>query len=199
MKGTIKLKTHKNQIVITTLALLLAVVGYISYDYKNSAFNKESIPASATEQEVAVYNENDISDTEAVLNAGETVLTSAQIDSAATYCAEVKLNREQERSKNKDALLEIVNNQAVTDEQKQNAVDELVRLTEVAQMEADAEMLLEAKGFNNVVVSINDNCCDVVLDMGDDTESARAQVEDVIKRKTDITAENIVITPLNAE
>ena len=148
---------------------------------------------------MAVYNENDISDTETVLNAGETVLTSAQIDSAATYCAEVKLNREQVRSKNKDALLEIVNNQAVTDDQKQNAVDELVRLTEVAQMEADAEMLLEAKGFDNVVVSINDNCCDVVLDMGEDTESARAQVEDVIKRKTDITAENIVITPLNAE
>ena len=100
---------------------------------------------------------------------------------------------------NKDALLEIVNNQAVTEEQKQNAVDALVRLTEVAQMEADAEMLLEAKGFDNVVVSINDNCCDVVLDMGEDTESARAQVEDVIKRKTDITAENIVITPLSTE
>ena len=50
MKGTIKLKTHKNQIVITTLALLLAVVGYISYDYKNSAFNKESLPVASTEQ-----------------------------------------------------------------------------------------------------------------------------------------------------
>ena len=195
----IKLKTHKNQIVIKTLALHLAVVGYISYDYKTSNFNEENIPVTSTEQTVAMYDENQVSDTETVLNAGETILTSAQLDSAATYCAEVKLNREQVRSKNKDALLEIVNNQAVTEEQKQNAVDALVRLTEVAQMEADAEMLLEAKGFDNVVVSINDNCCDVVLDMGEDTESARAQVEDVIKRKTDITAENIVITPLSTE
>lgn len=193
------MKTHKNQIVITTLALLLAVVGYISYDYKSSGFNRESLEVVSTEQTVAMYEESDVSDTETILNAGETVLTSAEISPATTYCAEVKLNREQVRSKNKDALLEIVNNQAVTEEQKQNAVDALVRLTEIAQMEADAEMLLEAKGFDNVVVSINDNCCDVVLDMGEDTDSARAQVEDVIKRKTDITAENIVITPLNSD
>ena len=86
----IKLKTHKNQIVITTLALLLAVVGYISYDYKTSNFNEENIPVASTEQTVAMYDENQVSDTEAVLNAGETILTSAQLDSAATYCAELK-------------------------------------------------------------------------------------------------------------
>ena len=66
----IKLKTHKNQIVITTLALLLAVVGYISYDYKTSNFNEENIPVASTEQTVAMYDENQVSDTEAVLNAG---------------------------------------------------------------------------------------------------------------------------------
>ena len=64
-------------------------------------------------------------------------------------------------------------------------------------MEADAEMLLESKGFNDVVVSISEGSCDVVLDMGEVTDSKRAQVEDIVKRKTNIAADKIVITTLN--
>jgi len=84
------------------------------------------------------------------------------------------------------------------EEQKQDAVDAMVKMTDVAEKEADAEMLLEAKGFTNVVVSISDECVDVVLDMGEVTDAKRAQVEDVVKRKTGVEAEKIVITPINA-
>jgi stage III sporulation protein AH len=73
----------------------------------------------------------------------------------------------------------------------------MVEMTDIAQKEADAEMLLEAKGFTNVVVSISDDMCDVVLDMGDVTDAKRAQVEDIVKRKTGIAAENIIITPIS--
>ena len=193
-----KKKGHKNQIVITTMALLLAAVGNISYDYQNGNLfggkNKETTPASAQTAELAknLQQEN----TEAVLNAGETVLTSSLYDNAG-YVAEVKLNREQVRSKNKAPRLEVINNETLTEEQKNNAVDEMVTLTETAQMEADAEMLLESKGFNDVVVSISEGSCDVVLDMGEVTDSKRAQVEDIVKRKTNIAADKIVITTLN--
>ena len=34
---------HKNQVVITTLALLLAIVGYISYDTKISNEKKDTV------------------------------------------------------------------------------------------------------------------------------------------------------------
>ena len=35
-----------------------------------------------------------------------------------------------------------------------------------------------------------------VLDMGDATDAKRAQVEDIVKRKTGVTADKIVITPI---
>ena len=66
-----------------------------------------------------------------------------------------------------------------------------------SEKENAAEILLEAKGFSDVVVSITDNEADVVLNMGDVTDAKRAQVEDIVKRKTGISAENIVITPLS--
>ena len=57
-------------------------------------------------------------------------------------------------------------------------------------------MLLEAKGFTDVVVSITDDAADVVLNMGDVTDAKRAQIEDIVKRKTKVSAEHIVITPI---
>ena len=38
--------------------------------------------------------------------------------------------------------------------------------------------------------------CDVVLNKGEVTDTKRAQVEDIVKRKTNISADKIVITPI---
>ena len=91
---------------------------------------------------------------------------------------------------------QIVNNTSVADNLKQDAVNKMVAMTDIAEREAAAEMLLEAKGFSDVVVSITDDNCDVVLNMGEVTDAKRAQVEDIVKRKTNISADKIVITPI---
>ena len=106
------------------------------------------------------------------------------------------LNREQIRSKNKETLLEIVNNNAISDELKQDAINKMIAMTDIAERENAAEMLLEAKGFTDVVVSITEDSCDVVLNMGEVTDAKRAQVEDIVKRKTNVSAENVIITPI---
>ena len=93
-------------------------------------------------------------------------------------------------------LQSIIDNESLEEAQKQDAVNEMIKLTDVAEKEANAEMMLEAKGFSNVVVSIGEDSCDVVLDMGEVTDAKRAQVEDIVKRKTGVAAENIVITPI---
>lgn len=201
MKG----KIHKNQVVIAALAVLIAIAGYISYDKANIGKKPTDKEASAdgtqdsTDWDDLVWNEGNteiVSGTED-LNPGESLLTGTLID-ASNYAAAVKLNREQIRAKNQEALLEIINNEKLSDKMKQDAVDKMVLITLWAEKEADAEMLLEAKGFTNVVVSISEDCCDVVLDMGEVTDAKRAQVEDVVKRKTGVAADKIIITPINA-
>ena len=113
--------------------------------------------------------------------------------------AEAKLSREQVRSKNKESLLEIINNKELEEASRQSAIEQMVKMTDTAEKEEVAEMLLEAKGFSNVVVSITDDSADVVLDMGKDaTDAKRAQVEDIVKRKTGVSAQNIIITPVDS-
>lgn len=225
----------KNQIIITALALMIAVAGYVSYTRSNidgtvaeeasADINEDSyeisddailegdiftdtddpnLDASAgTESlgtEVAMNETTQTASTETAEtgnaeNPGEAVLTSSTV-SNVDFAAEMKLEREQVRAKNKETLLGIVNSTNLTDEQKQSAVDQMIALTDTAEREAAAEMLLEAKGFTDVVVSITDDAADVVLNMGDVTDAKRAQVEDIVKRKTNISAENIIITPI---
>jgi len=204
----VKGKIRKNQVVIATLAVLIAIAGYISYDKNGFDLTPNSQETNAKENENAedktvwdelVWNEENTeiaSDEDVELNPGESVLTG-NIINVTDYAAAVKLNREQIRATNKEALMEIVNNEALSEEAKKDAVNKVVEMADIAEKEANAEMLLEAKGFTNVVVSINENSCDVVLDMGEVTDAKRAQVEDIVKRKTGVTADKIVITPLN--
>lgn len=122
---------------------------------------------------------------------GEAVFTST---SGVAVLSEAKLLKEQTRAKNKETLLEIINSSGISDEQKQAAVDSMVEMTAVAEKESAAEILLEAKGFKDVVVSINGDAVDVVVNAAALDDIMRAQIEDIVKRKTEVAAENIIIS-----
>lgn len=130
-------------------------------------------------------------------NPGEAVLTSGI--SVSDYIANVQLSREQIRAKNKEALMEIVNNDSIEEAAKQQAIQSMVELTETAEKENAAETLLMAKGFSDPVVSISSDKVDVVVNASSITDPQRAQIEDIVKRKTEMEADQIVITLLNLE
>lgn len=198
----------KNQVIITSLAILIAVAGYLNFaDVDLGIGDKEaSIDSSSILDQV----EYDLSDETAVTDENaETAAETAEVpDGSSTpgeavltgssdFAAQARLSREQIRSQNKADLQEILNNTEVGDDQKQEAVNTMVQMTEIAEKEAAAEMLLEAKGFENAVVNLTGETADVVVPQADLEDSKRAQIEDIIKRKTGIAPENIVITPLN--
>ena len=122
---------------------------------------------------------------------GEAVFTSAN---GVAVLSEARLLKEQTRAKNKETLLMIINSTTLTEEQKQAAVNNMIEMTAIAEKESAAEILLEAKGFADVVVSINGEMADVVVNALELTDAQRAQIEDIVKRKTGISAENIVIS-----
>ena len=197
----------KNQVIITSLAILIAVAGYLNFADVDLGFKDKE--ASTDSSSILDQVEYDLSDETALLDEngadgsigdstdvsstpGEAVLTSA-----SDFAAQAKLSREQVRSQNKADLQEILNNTEVGDDQKQQAVNTMVSMADVAEKEAAAEMLLEAKGFENVVVNLTGETADVVVPDTDLEDAKRAQIEDIVKRKTGIAPENIVITPLN--
>ncbi len=124
---------------------------------------------------------------------GEAVYTSTSV---VTSLSAAKLQKEQTRAKNKETLLEIIDNVNISDEQKQEAIDCMIAATEIAEKESAAEILLEAKGYTDAVVSITGTEVDVLVYATSLTDVQCAQIEDIVKRKTGIDAASIIITPV---
>lgn len=196
----------KNQVIITSLAILIAVAGYLNFaDVNLGSKDKEASTDSSSILEDVDY---DISEETALLEEngeeigeplaqdtgtpGEAVLTGA-----SSFAAQAKLSREQVRSQNKADLQEIISSEEIGDEQKQTAVNTMVAMTELTEKEAAAELLLEAKGFSDVIVNLTGETADTVVPDSTLEEAKLAQIEDIVKRKTGIAEENIVITPLS--
>ena len=248
MKNMVK----KNQIMITALAIMIAVAGYLNF--AGSKITEEEIMTAgsdtvgANEQaitetdtdvaalfeisdedmEQAGYSEIESLDSDVVLQQenylDETMdevmaenmsidmtqnvdnqLSDGETPGEAVFTSSTSLNtlsgarllKEQTRAKNKETLLEIINNVNISEEQKQEAVDNMIAITDVAEKETAAEILLESKGFNDVVVSITDGTVDVVVNAAELTEAQRAQIEDIIIRKTGVSADSIIISTLS--
>ena len=238
----------RNQIMITALAIMIAIAGYLNF--AGSKISEDVVTADNTNMEgedvtalldiseedivsdigsldsEAVQTENYLDDTlvlgdtienvnvdtasaalegeDTLENAenlnestpGEAVYTSTQ---AVSSLSAVKLLKEQTRAKNKETLLEIINSTSLDESQKQDAVDGMIKITEISEKETAAEILLESKGFAGAVVSISGNMADVVVSADTLTDAQLAQIEDIVIRKTGISAENIVISPLSGK
>ena len=250
---------RRNQIIITTLAVMIAAAGYLNYAGKrdleagsrlsqagslelseedlmaeNLAAQSETVSdilsldndpaegevaeagpedtslalgdngtggeASTQEGELSgnstdTGNTGESADPAGYENPGEAVLTSGM--SVADYIAGVQLSREQIRAKNKETLMRLINSTNIDEAAKQQAIQDMIRITEISEKENAAETLLMAKGFADPVVSITDDKVDVVIHASSITDPQRAQIEDIVKRKAEVGADQIIITLLN--
>ena len=185
----------KNQIMITALAVMIAVAGYLNYsgqlfgenakETNNELANQELLDISLEEAEEIESLDSEVNET-----PGEAVLTSGVV-------AEAKVTREQVRAQNKETLLEIIDNKNLTDEQKEEAVSEMIAMTKTAEQEAAVETMLLSKGFSEAVVTLTKEGADIVVNSAELTDANRAQIEDIVTRKTGIAPENIVIVPMH--
>ena len=227
--GNMKKLFRRNQIIITTLAIMIAAAGYLNYagkkeleassddmiyeaglmdisdedllrenqaagydymgeieeaqsladeEYPASAEGQSSTDSFAADQQYAEIDSWDEGEDAGMENPGEAVLTSGM--TVSDYIANVQLSREQIR-----AMLE--------------EFQSIIAMTAVAEKENAAETLLQAKGFSDPVVSLTDGKVDVVINATAITDQQRAQIEDIVKRKTEVPADGIVITLMNLE
>ena len=209
----VKKMFKKNQMIIAALAVMIAAGGYLNYSGRLFGDKEEAqqMNAELANQELLDISEEDLasasdeiksqdSDSEGKEDGsvegtpGEAVLTSGE---ASAVVAEAKMTREQIRAKNKETLQQIIDNKELSDKQKKDAVSQMVKMTELSEKEAAAETLLASKGFNDAVVSIADESADVVVNAKELTEANRAQITDIVTRKTGVSAENVVINPIN--
>lgn len=256
MEGVVKNVVKKNQIIITALAIMIVVAGYLNFTGQEistsglvSSQKNENViaDATATPKETAkmkkeqqktqdsantssksnkkqvsktkkgtrdaketttdISAEDEGKDDYTVTDSGEVVASEENPGEAVMvsnsigndYFSSAKLAREQSRAKNKETLMEIINNKSLDAKEKKTAVNQVAAITDAAEKENAAELMLEAKGFEDAVVSITDDSADIVINASELTSQQIAQVQDIVKRKAGIAADKIVITPVKVK
>ena len=182
----------RNQVMITALAIMIAVAGYLNFagtkvgeeelaDVGASAGQESDMEAllelsdedgkediasldsdtedvaaenflnenmqTISDQDVAALTDDAADSAEEALDAevqegeipGEAVYTNS---GSVSSLSGARLLKEQTRAKNKETLLEIINNANIAENQKQEAVDEMIALTDLTERETAAEILL---------------------------------------------------------
>lgn len=216
----------KNRLAIIALAVMIGVAGYMSFadagkDKKTKKNGKEQVEvisydevAGSDSKNVADGSENiaadEAQDTDEGLSEdmelngpeeeiGDAVLTSASAKAVTNNMASVKLTREQNRSKSRETLMDIIGDEVLSDEAKKEAADTYVRLNDTIEMETDIETVLAAKGYTDVVVTIGDESVDVTLGAAELDDAERAQIEDIVTRKTGYNISNVAISMMDGK
>ena len=120
---------RSNQIAITSLAIMIAVAGYLN-------FTKSEAPSAVSyegaEESLDAIDTMDISDGDSLISEkvdddipvedtqtiGDAVLTQAQV---GEYVAGARMEREQTHSKTRDSLNDIIDNEALSDGEKRGS------------------------------------------------------------------------------
>lgn len=190
-------RVKKNHIIITALAIMIAAAGYINYagDLNNIIKIKDKESSAVSSDNVTTDNNLADEDTDFTDEPGTVILTSAGVKSEAVAAA--KLNREQVRASSIENLKSIADDAGIAEDAKKAAVEQLAKLENNADKETAIELLLSAKGFDSSVVTVSDTNVDAVINVSELSDTDKAQIEDIIKRKTGFAADKITINICN--
>ena len=217
----------KNQLILTLLAVMIAVAGYLTYlpdeeetvpamggqdDSALMDLSDEDILAENIELEQAQYTQIETQygesgtsqETQETEAEDETEEAAAPGEAVLTWSeqvenrmAEAALSREQVRTRNEETLNNIINNKNLSEEQREDAAANLMAMTENAQIESDIESILETKGLAQTLVTISENGVEVLVGSDSISDAEKAQIEDTVKRKADVEISDIVISLMN--
>lgn len=217
-----KVRVKKNQMLITALAVMIAVAGYLNFSGRDLSVVKEgedsqevieqTVDNTALEktEETSTEGENAQASNDSEVSApvkdsleesematdtqiGEAVLTSANV---SNYIASTKMEREQTYAKAKENLQSIIEDANVSNAQKEEAVAKKTALSDTMEKEAATEQLLGSKGFLNSIVTIQNGSVDVCVQAEELSSVEKAQIEDIVTRTADCKVSDMVISTL---
>ena len=207
----------KNQIVVYAIAVLLMVVGYMSYTTNNqkalevSNQNITSINEYANVGDARLVSSNDVISENINANKSNTTadnsvnqnevsskneVTSETSSSAVSdeYFAKSKLERDTMYSQMLETYEKVLNSNNALETQKQSAKKEITKINETKNSIMICENLLQTKGFNNSVIFVNGKSVSIIIGAKELKQEEIAQIQNIISREMKADIENIHIS-----
>lgn len=176
---------RRNQIVITSLIVVIVCAGYLNYKY-NQAKITNSTAKDPIGSAYFVENTEDLTD--------EDNISVAQIN--GDYFIVTNAEKERSRDEQKEVLQNVINNQNADADAKKKAQEELIAISQIIEKEMKIESVLKGKGLKNIVAFVGKEKVDIVIKADEKViSSSTAIILDEVMRETGIEATNIKISP----
>ena len=204
----------RNQIVVAVIALMLVTAGYLNYANQNKESNL--IPTSSVADSELIAGIGDaqlvsaneatknekVQNTENVTTNIDTVNTSnnktenIQIQEDS-YFAQSKLDRDKMYSQMLDNYQKILETNSLNSEEKKTAQEEIKRINNEKNAIMIAENLIKTKGFQDIVIFVNNGNVTGVVQKDKLDEKDIAQIQNIITRELNVKTNKINISGKN--
>ena len=218
MKNILK----RNQIVLFTVALMLVVAGYMSYTVNTDNVLKTAAIAdsekyaelgdarlvssdSVSEEETGLVSNDNIESmtmTQGLVenenlseNIKQEVNTTKQVNSVAIqYFTQSRIDRDNMYSQMIDSYEKILSNENISEAQRDIAEKEIANINNRKNAVMISENLIKNKGFEDVIIFVNDKSINVVVRADELKQDQVAQIQNIIQREMKAETENIHIS-----
>lgn len=199
----------KNQVIIFVVALMLVAAGYLNYDTNiskevpvSTEITEENelaevgdakLVSSNQVEENAISNSNIVANNEVnSTNSNQVINTNAK--TTDEYFTTSKLGRDTMYSQIIESYQKIIDNDSISQEQKTIATQEISKINNTKNAIMISENLIKTKGFEDVIIFVNDKSINVIL-KGENIEQEKiAQVQNIIARELNSNIEDIHIS-----
>lgn len=215
---------NKKQLILSLVATVLIVTGYFNFqnvENKNmqakiedeisdenigdvELVNSEALIMENTVQNIVIQNEKVIKEIESKKEEieKENKKESEKIEEIVNnkdsnnYFVKTRLERDNMYSRMLESYEEIVNNDKISSEQKAVAIQEISNINNYKNGIMISENLIKNKGFEDVVILINNNTVSVVVKKDNLYETDIVKIQNIIETKLGFEAKNISISNL---
>ena len=186
----------KNQILAWMVTIMLGIAGYLNYvndPNRNFAIEVSGVIEENLGNAVLVDSNNLVSNID---NYMEDIEASTKLISANEYFAESRIERNNNYAERIEVYEKMLENDALTEEQKNKAQEEIKMINAQKNAISIAENLIKLKGFGDVIIMQNEDSINVVVAEEELSDDKVAQIQHIIINELDSNIENIHINNL---
>ena len=205
-------KEKLKQILLTCIAVLLILVGYLNYNIDNNA--SENIEVSAETNDINIgdvqlvssipIENNAIVSNDSLNNTNTANVNSENINSVISnditeetnenYFEETKIEREKMYSEMIETYQKLIDTQETPEDQKAIAAQEISNITKTKNRIMISENLIKNKGFEDVVILINNEIVSVIVKSSILNKEQISQIQNIVQRELNAKISNINIS-----
>ena len=186
----IKLISKKNTFLII-ISLVLVLIGYLAYNYKEDSFLQNKIADIGNYKETLGDVQLVTTENVYIENSYENVISENNLKN--DYFEESRLERDKMFSETLEVYENILSNDSMSEEQKVIAENEIAGITNTKNGILVAENLIKAKGFEDVVIFVNDATCTVIVKAEGLEKEHISQIQNIVFKQLNIEISNISI------